>query len=331
MKSPEEQIKIMLDAADSFVPVILQSFLNIVEGIIDNHFDEYLLIQYLESYDIDKSLEASGIYEIDPMTYGSGMNKDNPSLINQLQTIFNFGAILALTQLDEDGKKASFDILGERSVYFLRFSAARLALDLFSSSSAGLRTAIEYYLGTDRDRASIASLLINHIGLTAQQSQALINFRNQLESRRRLGFTSAEDRKLSIEDQNLVSRYMRGEFLSNEELEALISRYASNLLNKRAMDIAQTESLRYINSGKQEAWSQAIDQGILDDNTVRKFWYTMGDAKVRATHRPIPSMNPYGVKIKSYFDTPFGPVLSPGDYNVGLINCRCGVVLRSIV
>lgn len=331
MISPEDRINRILEAADSSLPVLRQSFLNIVDTILKDHYDENLVNEYLSNGDVEKAIEASGILEIDPMTYGSGISKDEPSLTNQLQTIFSLGAILALSELGSDGKKASFDVLGERAVYFLRFSAARLSLDLLSSSGAGLRLAIEHYLSRAAASGSISDILRNHIGLTTQQSQALINFRNQLESRKRLNFTSPEDRKLSASDQDLVSRHMKYGNLSKEEIDALVKRYAQNLLDKRAMDIARIESLRYINSGKQEAWSQAIDQGVLDDTTIRKFWYTMGDAKVRPTHRPIPSMNPFGVKVKAYFATPFGPVLGPGDYNSGLINCRCGVILSSIV
>lgn len=331
MMSPEDRINRILEAADSSLPVLRQSFLRIISEIRNEYFDDSLVDLYLLNGDVEKAIEASGILEVDPMTYGSGLDKDEPSLVTQLQTIFSLGAILALSELGSDGKKASFDVLGERAVYFLRFSAARLSLDLLSSSSAGLRLAMEHYLSRAAANGSISDILRNHIGLTAQQSQALINFRNQLESRKRLNFTSPEDRKLSASDQDLVSRHMKYGNLSQDEIEALVARYAQNLLDKRAMDIARTESLRYINSGKQEAWSQAVDQGVLDDNTVRKFWYTMGDAKVRPTHRPIPSMNPFGVKVKAYFATPFGPVLGPGDYNVGLINCRCGVILSSIV
>jgi hypothetical protein len=329
--TPEERINRILDAADSHLPVLRQCFLNIIDTILEDHFDGNLVDEYLENNDIEKAIEASGILEIDPMTYGSGIPKDEPSLTNQLQTIFSLGAILALQELGDNGKKASFDVLGERAVYFLRFSAARLSLDLLSSSTAGLRLAMEHYLSIAATRGSISDILRNHVGLTSQQSQALINFRNQLENKKNLGFTSAEGRKLSEFDQGLVSRQMKYGNLSKEDIESLVSRYAKNLLDKRAMDIARTESLRYINSGKQEAWSQAVDQGAIDDNSVRKFWYTMGDAKVRPTHRPIPSMNPFGVKVKAYFATPFGPVLGPGDYNTGLINCRCGVILSSVV
>jgi len=332
MRTPEEQINRMLEVADSSVPVLYRSFRNILDEIRNDIFDEEAVEEFLEKEDVDKVIEASGILELDPMMFGSGMDEEEPSFVMQLQTLFSLGALIAISNLDGLlSKRTSFDPLGERAVYFQRYTASILAVETLFNSSEGLRLAISHYLSTAKDKGGLANILREHVGLTPQQSQALINFHNQLENRKRLGFTSPSDRKLSESDQLLVSRHMSGELLTRAQIDALVSRYADNLLDKRISDMVRTQSLRWVNSGQQEAWNQAIDQGALDDDTIRKFWFTMGDAKVRPTHRPIPSMNPFGVKVKSHFVTPFGPVMGPGDYNAGLINCRCGVVLRSIV
>ena len=120
MMSPEERINRILDAADSSLPVLRQSFLKIISEIRNEYYNDALINLHLSNGDVEKAIEASGILEIDPMSYGSGIDKDEPSLINQLQTIFSLGAILALSELGPEGKKASFDVLGERAVYFLR-------------------------------------------------------------------------------------------------------------------------------------------------------------------------------------------------------------------
>lgn len=96
--------------------------------------------------------------------------------------------------------------------------------------------------------------------------------------------------------------------------------YAENLLNRRAQNIARTETLRAGNWATRESWRQAVRDGVLPQ-TVLKVWLVTPDDRLE--HEMVPSMNPGGRKLDEYFETPEGPCMEPPSRT----NCRCGMGL----
>lgn len=332
MTKHEQDITRLLQAADSTLPVLAQSFKTIIEEIRNNLFDmdEFEAAAYYRN--IEEALKATHISDIENLIYGSGLPKDERALKDHLNDIFMLGAILAIGNLSlEQQKLMAFDFIGERAVLYLREASTRMAQEVLASSVAGVRVAISSYLATATDTKKIANEIRGMIGLTEDQAKAVLNFRYQLETKRQWGLTSAQNRRLDSSDADLVRRQMQTGFMNQSQIDAMVEKYYRSMIDKRAMDIAATESLRYINAGQQEAWSQAVNQGVLNNDLDRKFWVTMGDAKVRPTHRVIPGMNPYGVKIDGYFATPHGPVQYPAYGNSGFVRCRCGVYLQRVI
>ena len=143
--------------------------------------------------------------------------------------------------------------------------------------------------------------------------------------------TPAGSRRFSATEQAQIRSHMKGNIiLDQKKIDQMVDRYYDSLANKRANDIARTESLNAVNNGQLELWRQGVEQGVLDNRTTRKIWLVTRDDKLRPSHAAIPVMNPKGVPITGFFATPFGPVQSPGDAVTDLINCRCALALVGI-
>jgi len=119
-----------------------------------------------------------------------------------------------------------------------------------------------------------------------------------------------------------------GEPLSEQKINAIVDKYSDNLLLQRGETIARTESIQSLNKSADEAFQQAIDEGVIASNAVFKIWDSAGDNRVRETHR---EMDGQRVSMDRPFVSPDGAQLMyPGDSSMGapgsdVINCRCRV------
>lgn len=331
MSKKDEQIKALRDVADSNAGYIRAAFLAVIEEIRNNLFDGDGVEEAIYQNNPELALDATQINEIDNLIYGNGMDNGTDTFMNILRDLFVTGAGVAISNLTPTQQKAiTFDPLNQRAVNNIHQSNATLATQLTNASAEGVRQVIERAMAENANIAQMVKEIRQLIGLTADQAQAVLNFRRQLEARQNLGFTPVDERRLDAVAQAMVRRHMKEGSLSGTQIDDMVERYFQSMLDKRAWDIARTESLNAVNNGQQELWEQGLDQGIFDDNKTRKFWVTTKDDRLRATHAVIPGMNPQGVKIRSLFVTPFGLVSGPGDANSGLINCRCCVVLEDV-
>lgn len=328
MNPYEKQIEALMKAANSNSPALKAAFIAVLEEIRTNLFDTAALEIALAQMNIEGAIAATHIDDMDNLLFGIGMDKNAYIFSQQVQNIWSIGAATAIANLSPEIQKLiSFDSIGERAIKLMRNDGANLARDLTQSSREGIRVVIERSLSTGINPAKQARYIRQLVGLTDYQAQAILNFREQLETRQVLGFTPPGDRRLNAVEQAMVNRHMREGTFSDEQIDQMVERYFQSMINKRANDIAHTEALNAINNGQQELWEQGLDQGIFDDNEDRKFWIVTRDDRLRPSHAAIPFMNPNGVKIRSMFITPFGAVNGPGDRNVNLINCRCVAIL----
>lgn len=127
-------------------------------------------------------------------------------------------------------------------------------------------------------------------------------------------------RRLSAADKAKILKRIREETVTEEFIEEMRQRYAFSLLNRRAQNIARTETLRAAHHGQRVGWKQAITDGHLPA-TARRAWIVTPDERLR--HGEVPGMNPDGRGIDEPFETPEGSVMNPPSRT----NCRCGVGL----
>lgn len=328
MSKAEDKIKALQAAADNNAPYLRQAFFSVIEEIRANLFDTAALEIAIAQKDINAMLRAIQIDQMDNLLFGIGVDKSAYIFTQQAQNIFAIGAATSISLLSPTTQKMlSFDSIGERAIRNIRADNLNLVSGLTSNSRAGVLTAIERSLAEGTNPARQAREIRQLIGLTSEQTQAVLNFRRQLETRQVLGFTPPGERRFDAVETAMINRHMKEGTFSTSQIDAMVERYYQSSINKRAWDIAHTEALNAVNQAQQEVWEQGLDQGIFDDKVDRKFWIVTRDDRLRPSHAAIPGMNPNGVKIRSQFVTPFGLVYSPGDRNANLINCRCTIVL----
>jgi len=327
----EEKALAILVAADSQVSKMKAAFVQAVNELRSNLVDTESLAAALANGDIDGAIAATHVDDLKDLLFGIGLGP-NHYILNDLSiAAFGIGAAVALKNLPLELQTALiFDSLNDRAIRFMRSEGAKMVQEITDATKAGVRATIARSLADNVPPARQIYEIRQLVGLTGTQAQAVMNFRRQLETRQTLGLTAPGDRRLSAVEQAMVNRHMKTGYLTDAQIDALVDRYYVSLVNKRALDIARTESLNAVNNGQLEMWMQARDAGYLDDDVDRMFWLTAGDARVRPTHTPIPALNPNGVKIGGYFVTPHGLVTGPGTRNPGFIRCRCCLVLSDI-
>lgn len=140
------------------------------------------------------------------------------------------------------------------------------------------------------------------LGLTERQAITVRNFR------RRLMAESSE-----ILDAQAVS-----------DLNAKVERYANQMLRRSARMWANLQGLQALHEGMQAALEQAIAQGAISRESLRRVWITMEDDRVRPSHE---AMHGQARRLGEPFESGAGNELAyPGDPDAPLsetANCRC--------
>lgn len=323
----QEQTEALLAVADKWIGKLATSFAQAIQEIQNNLYDASSVEIALSRNDIEGALLATGVDKLEDLLYGAGLGKDSYVFAAEIYAAFRAGVDVSVKMLSDEAQKIFYyDALNDRAVANLKLYGANTVKDISVSTRQGLRTALIEHVKTYANPEKAAGEVRQLLGLTDSQMKAVLNFRNQLEQKKLFGLTDPTKRRLNAIDRSMIGRHMREGNFSQANIDAMVEKYYKSLLNKRAKDIARTESQNAVHNGQLEMWIQGIEQGLFDD-TDRKFWIVTPDDRLRPTHAAIPMMNPFGVPITHSFITPFGPVMSPGDSNVNLINCRCGCVL----
>jgi hypothetical protein len=331
MTPQEQHLKEMQDLADKHAKYIRLAFLAAIVELRNNLLDEDALALALESGSIEDVMRAIHIEDLENLLYGIGMDKDTFIFSDEIRDLFTAGAMASFFTLPLETQKIwNYNPINVRTAMLLQVEATRIAQELVASTKQGVSLTLARTTAETGSILARAKEIKQLIGLTADQAQAVLNFKRQLETRQVLGLTPPDARKLDVLEQTLVRNHMKNGTMSVDQIDIMVNKYYESLLNTRALGIAANESMNAVNNGQQEMWRQGLDAGVFNDNTTRKFWVTAGDEKVRALHRVIPGMNPGGVKINSLFVTPFGLVIGPGTSNPGFIHCRCVAVLGTI-
>jgi hypothetical protein len=186
-------------------------------------------------------------------------------------------------------------------------------------------------LAEGRNPMDTARTIRDSIGLTAQQEQAVDNYRTALQQR----MSNALERKLRDRrfDSTVRRAIANDKALSPEQIDRFVARYQARQLQHRAQTIARTESTRAINAGQQAYIETAVKDGVVRREQVRRFWVVTRDERTRRAHAAIPRLNPDGVGLDEPFKTPLGPLMYPGDTAgspENVINCRCALFTRIV-
>jgi hypothetical protein len=194
------------------------------------------------------------------------------------------------------------------------------------------------------------------IGLTDRQAQAVLNFRKELEGFHDKRTAGGYKLGAKIDRRNGAQIFRQGEggnpldgiterrlrdfrydkmlarsmeqkkALTPEQIDKMVNAYARKYRKYRAETIARTESMRALNMGIQEGWRQAVNDGKIVEDLVRRFWKVASDERTCPVCKPIPKLNLGGVKLGMPFITSEGAVFLPPMHP----DCRCHVFIRAL-
>lgn len=260
--------------------------------------------------------------------------------------------------------RVQFDRLNPFLTSFVRSYGFDLIKEINDTTKDGIRQIIADGAKAGINPRQLAKTIKQQVGLTARQAQAVANFRKELErihlksdakggawnlggkiSRSAGGaqvyaigpdgkpLDGIQARRLRDfrYDKTLQAAIKSGKPLTKEQIDQMVEAYTRKMLKYRAETIATTEAIRAAHMGNLEIWRQAIDQGIVKSDLIRRKWIVAKDERTCLICRPIPGLNKglegYGIKWGEKFKlTDGGSVAMPGAHP----RCRCTVVTRAI-
>jgi hypothetical protein len=314
----DPQYQWLHDIADAAAPEVRQRFLDAIASIRGT-VKESALRAALDTGSIDQVMHVLGLDRgLDP--------------INQVMAPFS-GIVqnAAVAALDATPAIAAvggalsmrFDMINPRTVQAVRTYGFNLIQQVSNDTRDGIRAVVSNALEFGGHPYDQAREIRNLIGLTDSQANAVTSFRDLLESGDRDALTRAlRDRRFDSTLDDALGTAAENT-LEPEQIDRMVTAYASRSLNMRAETIARTETLRAANMGAQQAWVQASENGLLVQADIMQGWGVADDDRLCIYCQNIPELNPGGVAIGDVFQTDLGPVDMPPLHP----NCRCFLYL----
>jgi hypothetical protein len=315
---PEERIRALLSQGEARISRIFTTAIEQLKANLDLELIAELLEQgrYYEALDIVKGVSEQ-LAQASTLTFISA------------------GVDTAAFLTAADVGRVAFDVINTRALAAMQ----QTQLDLIRGFTADQQLAVHRVLmnGVQAGLNPIdqARNFRDVVGLTDSQAGAVLNYRRLLEQ--------AGDANLSVGDQReALSRALRdgrfdrtveaairrGQPLTPTQIDRMVQRYSERYVKYRAEVIARTQALRAVHEGTEEAYNQAIDQGMLSPDNLISKWSTHLDGHERDTHHNLNGQTrPFGVP----FQTKNGDIRYPGDPNAPaeeVIQCRCLLTRR---
>lgn len=233
---------------------------------------------------------------------------------------------------------ARFNVRNPRAEEFLRVLSSQRIVEIADDTREVVRTVLRAGMSEGAGPRTTALDLVGridpvtrvrtggHIGLTSQQSQWVINARQELETLNPNYLTRAlRDKRL---DKAFERALESGKPMPAKQIDAAISRMQARAIRYRGEVIARTESLNALRSGQTEAIMQSVDQGELEEEFATKTWQDTGDGRTRVEHSIADGQT---VPIDQPFIVGGERLMYPGDPNgsaANTIQCRCRASYR---
>lgn len=322
-------VKQILAAADKLDPKIRAEFIESVRRIQDS----------IVLKELAETIDALGVGAVDALVDIQNLEKSYAGLMTVLTAGMVAGGGIAATHAKDilpkpkgiGGAEFRFNVMNPKAVQFSQEYQQTLIRELSTEARETVEQVISRGITEGQNPLTTAREVRANIGLTAKQEQAVQNYRKALEGLDR----TALDRKLRDKRfDSVVNRAIGQEKpLKKEQIDRMVGRYRQRYVKHRSEVIGQTESMRAVNSGEKLYWDQAVEDGLVQKEQIRREWVYTKDRKTREAHRLIPSMNEGGVGIDEAFQSIEGPIrfphdpLAPASLTIG---CRCTTFTRVI-
>jgi len=302
---PEPDYQWLLDIADKADPKVRQAFLDAIDKAKAG-VDDKALADAIATGDVNQVIRVLGIDQ----TMAPSLSV---ALGAPLEAAFiEAGRQTVARSIPTAGRLSMrFDIANPKATEFLRSYDLGLIREISNDTRLGIRRIVADAMAYGGHPYEQARQIRSLIGLTDRQAAAVSNFRNLLETGDREAMTRAlRDRRFDPTLDRTLGADAERE-LTQEEIDRQVERYGERMLTMRAETIARTETIRAANAAQNAAWSQAADKGLLDRNTLRRQWLVVPDDRLCIYCAEVPDMNPDGVPLGGYFETPLGPAMYP--------------------
>jgi hypothetical protein len=220
------------------------------------------------------------------------MPKLSSDVQHQLFAIMGNAAQAEQSALFGTGKPGSgftmkFDLLNPEAVAWVKQHGADLVKAIDEDQRAVLRGILEKAYVEGHTWKQVAGEIKTTVGLLPQHAAAVAKFQAQ-----------------KIKDG-----------MPATQAQQAADKYAAKLRAYRARNIARTETVRASTRGQQEVWSQAIEQGLIDESVARKQW---------KCQLPCPICAPLHNQTAPVKGTFAGGFFAPPDPHP---SCKCVIVL----
>lgn len=219
-----------------------------------------------------------------------------------------------------------FDLTNTRALDAVRTTQARLVREITEMQRSVLQDVLEEGIRLNLHPNEIARQLRQSLGLTQSQERAVRNYENLL----RQGDPAALDRKLRDArfDPTVRRALSSDKPIPATDVDRMVERYRSRMLDFRAQTIARTEGNRAASMGVQAGFEQAAQRGDLPGE-VQRTWQTRHDGRAREWHI---EMHGQQRGLNEPFISGLGnPLMVPRDPSAPAedsIRCRCRLSYR---
>lgn len=316
---PDPEFEWLHQIADQASPEVRRRFLEAIKNLRGT-VQEAKLRAALEHGNLEEVMKVLGL--------DRDLSQIEPGLMASLTSTVHEAATAALEATPalalRGGELAMrFDAVNPGTVQAVRHYGFNLIRQITDDTRDGIRAIVANAMEFGGHPYEQARHIRSLIGLTQTQAEAVSNFRRLLVSRDRRALDRAlRDRRYDGTLERALGSEAEGD-LSDEQIDRMVGRYGERMLAARAENIARTETINAARLGTQAAWAQATENSLLDRNEVRQGWLVTPDDRLCIYCAAVPDMNPFGVKLGDYFETPLGPVSGPTLHP----QCRCVLYL----
>src|SRR5512139_2400431 len=171
-------------------------------------------------------------------------------IASELRTVYEGAGAIAASRWAVQG--FAFTVIDERSLKWLQEYAANRVVELLPDQKDAMRVALTEAYRSGAGAGRIARQIRNEVPgtfLHGAWREAVARF----------------------EDELVLQGY------GPQRVASEVARYQQQLVNARSLSIARTEVTNAASAGQTEAWQQAIDEGIIDQDKVRVRWLPAAD------------------------------------------------------
>ena len=236
----------------------------------------------------------------------------------RIRTVFERGYSLATHDLPSrrglPRLATSVDVLEPRVIQSLRSLTDDVIAQLEADLRASVRQAADAAIAAKLSTRATVTAVRDAVKLPPPGELAVRNFRAALE---RGDVSKALSYKLRDERHDARIKRLSDPAkprLTTKQVDTMVESYKRGVEAHHASVTSRTATFDTYKRSQVETWKQAIENGIVDGDGLRRRWITMEDARVRPTHRVM-----HGQTVR--IDQPYSTgQMTAGDGEYG---CRC--------